>query len=73
MPNPSASEQIRQTIRASEDRVFTTRDILNISPGSSRELVDQVISRMVRSGELERVSRGIFSLPSVGRQADCIV
>lgn len=67
MPNPSVSEQIRQIIRTSEDRVFTTRDILNISPGSSRELVDQVISRMVRAGELERVSRGIFSLPRTNR------
>ena len=63
MPTPSTSEQIRQTIQTSKDRVFTTRDILNDSPGATRELVDQVISRMVRSGELERVSRGLFSLP----------
>lgn len=63
MPNSSVSERIRQTIRASENRVFTTREVLNISPGASRELVDQVLSRMVRCGELERVSRGLFGLP----------
>ena len=28
-------------------------------------MVDQVISRMVRSGELQRVSRGLFSLPKM--------
>lgn len=64
MPS-STSEQVRQAIRASSDRVFTTRDILNTTPEATRELVDQVISRMVRSGEIQRVSRGLFSLPKV--------
>ena len=67
MPSPSTSEKIRQAIRNSENQAFTTRDILNSNPGASRELVDQVISRMVRAGELERVSRGIFSLPKMNR------
>ncbi len=61
----SPSEQVRQAIRTSVDRVFTTRDILNASPEATRDLVDQVISRMVRSGELQRVSRGLFSLPKM--------
>ena len=61
----STSKQIRQAILTSEDRVFTTRDILNASPEATRDLVDQVISRMVRSGELQRVSRGLFSLPKI--------
>jgi hypothetical protein len=61
----STSEQVRQAIRTSEDRVFTTRDILNASPKATRDLVDHVISRMVRSGELQRVSRGLFSLPKM--------
>jgi hypothetical protein len=62
MSKISASERVRQAIRTSEDRVFTTRDILNASPEATRELVDQVLSRMVGSGELQRVSRGLFSL-----------
>ena len=61
----SISEQVRQSIRTSEDRVFTTRDILNSTPEANRDLVDQVISRMVRSGDLQRVSRGLFSLPTM--------
>jgi hypothetical protein len=55
----SISEQVRRAIRASNGRVFTTRDILNAAPEATRQLVDQVISRMARSGELERVSRGL--------------
>ena len=65
MTRSSTSEQVRQAIRISEDRVFTTRDILNSAPEATRDLVDQVISRMVRSGELQRVSRGLFSLPKI--------
>jgi Family of unknown function (DUF6088) len=37
-------------------------------PEASRELVDQVISRMVRAGELQRISRGLFSRPKVHRE-----
>ncbi len=65
MPAVSTSERVRQTIRTSEDRVFTTRDILNAAPEATRDLVDQVISRMVRIGEIQRVSRGLFSLPKM--------
>lgn len=61
----STSEQVRQAIRTSEDRVFTTRDVLNASPGATRDLVDQVICRMIRRGEIQRVSRGLFSLPKM--------
>jgi hypothetical protein len=60
-PLSFASDRVRQAIRASKRRVFTTRDVMNGIPGVSRNLVDQVISRMVRSGELERVSPGLFS------------
>ena len=59
----TTSELVRQAIRASGEPVLTTRDILNGNPGASRELVDQVVSRMVRAGELERVARGLFSKP----------
>lgn len=67
MRSESTSEAVRQAIRSSEDRVFTTRDILNQNPGATRALVDQVISRMVRAGELQRVSRGLFSRPKIHR------
>lgn len=67
MISESTSEAVRRAIRSSEDRVFTTRDILNQNPGATRALVDQVISRMVRAGELQRVSRGLFSRPKIHR------
>jgi hypothetical protein len=38
---------------------------MNGVPDVPRNLVDQVISRMVRSGELERVSPGLFSRPKM--------
>ncbi len=59
----STSEQVRRHILASRAPVFTTGDVLNGAPGASRELVDQVISRMVRAGKLHRISRGLFSRP----------
>ncbi len=65
MPTESTSEAVRQAIRVSADRVFTTSDILNSTPGATRDLVDQVVSRMVRSGELQRISRGLFSRPKM--------
>lgn len=65
MPTDSASEGVRKTIRAAKTPVFTTSDILNSMPGATRDLVDQVISRMVRSGELQRISRGLFSRPKI--------
>jgi hypothetical protein len=65
MSAPSTSEQVRQAIRTSEDRVFTTRDILNACPKATRDLVDHVLSRMVRIGELQRLSRGLFSQPKM--------
>jgi hypothetical protein len=61
----STSQQVRHAIRTSCDQVFTTRDIFNSIPEATRDLVDQVISRMVRSGELQRVSRGLFSMPQM--------
>jgi len=57
----TSSDEIRRQIRRLKNPVFTTRDILNSTPDVSRTLVDQVLSRMVRSGEIERISRGFFS------------
>ncbi len=61
------SELVREAIRAYEERVFTTRNILNGSPGASRELVDQIASRMARASEFERVARGLFSKAKTNR------
>ena len=64
----TSSDRVRQAVRALKTPVFTTRDILNSAPEASRALVDQVISRMVHAGELERISRGLFSRPKLHRE-----
>ena len=61
----SVSEKVRKAIRASKAPVFTTSDIMNSTPGATRDLVDHVLSRMVRAGELQRISRGLFSRPKI--------
>ncbi len=62
------SDQVRRSIRTLKSSVFTTGDIINGTPGASRALVDQVLSRMVRAGELQRISRGLFSRPKIHRE-----
>lgn len=68
MARLSTSEQVRRSIRNTNIPVFTTGEVLNNAPNASRELVDQVISRMVRGGELQRLSRGLFSRPKAHPQ-----
>ncbi len=67
-PKTPYSERVRASIRALKLPVFSTRDIMNETPEASRQLVDQVISRMVRAGQLQRISRGLFSRPTVHRK-----
>ena len=57
----------RHINRAPANRIFTTRDFLSYG---SRRAVDQALFRMVRSGWIVRVARGVFvkqgtKLPSV--------
>lgn len=60
---PTKSAQVRNAIRGLKNSVFTTRDVVNHSPDVSRALIDQIVSRMVRAGKLERIGRGLFSRP----------
>jgi len=57
----TASEELRKQIRTLKNRVFTTRDIVRRNPDLPRALVDQVLSRLVRRGELQRIGRGLFT------------
>ena len=44
---------------------FSATDLLTDEPSASRELVDQVLSRLTRTGALERLSRGMYSSSSM--------
>lgn len=45
-----------------EGQPFTVRELLSIGP---RTAVDQAVSRMVRTGEIERAVRGVYSRPKM--------
>ena len=47
--------------RKGRGRVFVPKDFLDVG---SREAVDQALARLVRSNELERLSRGLYRLPA---------
>ena len=47
------------------EAAFSTSDVQAAVPEASRELVDQVLSRMVKAGELRRVERGRYSSSGV--------
>lgn len=50
-------DRIRQ---ADPGRVFTPKDFLDLA---SRDVTDQSLSRLVRSGTLRRLGRGLYTLP----------
>lgn len=61
----TAAEQIRSRIQAfAPGEPFATRALVRLG---SRANLDQVLSRLVKTGELLRVSRGIFARPKPGR------
>jgi len=45
-------------------KVFTPKDFLDIG---NRAAVDQVLSRLVKAGQLRRVGRGLYDLPRLSR------
>lgn len=60
----SLSERIHKEILRREGP-FAAADLLAAEPDASRELVDQVLSRLTRSGELKRLARGMYSSSDV--------
>lgn len=62
-------DTIRQVIldrirKAGRDQVFTPKDFLD---AGSRSATDQALSRLVRSGDLLRLGRGLYYYPRVNR------
>jgi type I restriction enzyme M protein len=60
------SERIRdEVLRSSSEAEIAVSDILQAVPEASRDLVDQVLSRMVRADEVRRLARGMYSSKDV--------
>jgi hypothetical protein len=53
-----------------DGRVYTPRSFLDLG---SRAAVDQALSRLVASGQLRRVGRGLYDYPRVNRVLDRLV
>lgn len=60
----SLSDRLHKAIMKREEP-FSATDLLTDEPSASRELVDQVLSRLTRMGALERLSRGMYSASSM--------
>jgi hypothetical protein len=59
----SVPDRIMRRVRASgRGSVFTPSDFLTIAGRSS---VDQALSRLVKSGQLRRIARGLYDFPKV--------
>ena len=50
--------------KASTPSVWTPRDFLDLA---SREAVDQVLHRLTRSGDIRRVTRGLYDRPKINK------
>lgn len=53
---------LERITNGSKMAVWTPRDFLDLG---SREAVDQALHRMVRSGELRRIARGLYDQPEI--------
>ena len=61
--NPIA-DKVLERIKASEGRIFSAADFLDLG---SRATVDQALSRLAREGTINRVRRGLYELPRIGK------
>jgi type I restriction enzyme M protein len=56
----SSSDLVRSTVASHPSAVFSAADLVSQLPDVSRELVDQVLARMVAAGQIERLARGLY-------------
>ena len=63
----TASGKIKRKIKSvPKGKLFTSAAFLNLG---SRAAIDQTLSRLVKTGETERVCRGVFVKPEISRYA----
>lgn len=62
---PSVAGAVRSYVNAlAAGQAFSVRELLTLGPRAS---VDQALSRLHRSGELERPARGVYAKPRINR------
>ncbi|MFZ1123604.1 MAG: N-6 DNA methylase [Candidatus Baltobacteraceae bacterium] len=66
----TASDQVRDAIKALPSSAFSASELAARIPDVSRELFDQVLSRMVQSGEIHRLQRGFYQRSDAASATD---
>jgi hypothetical protein len=63
--DPVQQRILKKLRRGSRGRVFTPKDLVRFA---SRAATDQALSRLVRSGAVRRVGRGLYYVPKVSKK-----
>jgi hypothetical protein len=61
--NPIA-DKVLDRLQAANGPIFSVSDFLDLGP---RPTVDQALSRLARQGKINRVRRGLYELPRIGK------
>jgi hypothetical protein len=61
--NPIA-DKVLDRLQAANGQIFSVADFLDLGP---RPTVDQALSRLARQGRINRVRRGLYELPRIGK------
>jgi hypothetical protein len=61
--NPIA-DKVLDRLQAANGQIFSVADFLDLGP---RPTVDQALSRLARQGKINRVRRGLYELPRIGK------
>ena len=61
--NPIA-DRVLDRLQSANGQIFSVADFLDLGP---RPTVDQALSRLARQGKINRVRRGLYELPRIGK------
>jgi uncharacterized protein DUF6088 len=61
--NPLA-DKVLNRVQSGNGQIFSVADFLDLGP---RPTVDQALSRLARQGKINRVRRGLYELPRIGK------
>jgi hypothetical protein len=58
------SDKVLDRLQSANGQIFSVADFLDLGP---RPTVDQALSRLARQGKINRVRRGLYELPRIGK------